>query len=192
MNTRYHPWQRGHSRNTRSLICQREDASAEPLESEDWGMQVTVHIRRIIQHPCSGATIEHRRSERTIDGTGGEVDVSLRYPAECLAEVQTALDALGKHWPIHQVTERPVYLMVLPWSGRPCYVHLYDMSEPTLPRDLVLQSSDQPHPLDYHWQETEPPGFSAPDRPATIPPSCRCLRASGVPRRFNHRPDDNV
>lgn len=178
---RWHRWtsQTNPSPPAHEPVSESIDSSLESVESERWDQEIVASLRSSFQHHCSGTTLRLRRSDWTIDGRGREVDIGLQYPAACRAEVQTALDALGKHWPIHQEMERPVYLLVLRWNGRTCYVHLYDMGEPT-------------HSLDTQRQEMESRRLAVPDLPTSLQPACRCLRASGMPPGFNHGPYENV
>lgn len=104
-------------------------SSCVPHQIQPWALDVTAAIRCLIQHQCSAATVEHRRSEQSLHSAAREVDIAVHYPAKCHEEFRAALNALGQHWSIHEATERPVYLIMLPWAERTCYVHIYDEGE---------------------------------------------------------------
>lgn len=117
------------SQDTSDSVVRQPCMCHESLESDELGRQVTAYIRRVIQQQCSEAISEYQRSAPALSGANLEVDVGVSYPVKCREEFEAALDALGQHWPIREATELPIYLMVLQWSGRICYVHIYDKGE---------------------------------------------------------------
>lgn len=68
MNQRYRQWPWELSWKTRDARCQQQKVSDEPVESDDWSREITTYLRRVIQQ-CVGATIEYRRSDRSLHFT---------------------------------------------------------------------------------------------------------------------------
>lgn len=129
MYTNRRPWFSHFDSDTCQPITRCRDLSPEPMESDGWAMAITAYLRCVIQQVCLGATIECRRSERSLHSTAREVDISVRYPVGCRERFELALDSLGQRWLIHETTEQPVYLIFLHWGGQTYCVHIYDEGE---------------------------------------------------------------
>jgi hypothetical protein len=122
-----HQWldQALHRESRHVMTRQQERANTLPA-SDDWGRELTTYLRCIIQQQCSGATIEYRRSDRSLDSAAREVDIGVHYPVGCREQFEGAVAVLGQYWSIHEATERPVYLTFLQWGGQTYCVHIYD------------------------------------------------------------------